>query len=242
MLAGAICLIVALTLPWYENAQGKLGAWATFGPAVVLLIICAGAALLLALATVTERNHRASWQLPSGALCLDSREASPRSVRLLERPEHATELCGLVARADRSARRADRQLVVLRDERTSMYSTRHHAAAPGAALRRRTPEAPRGARLRIAAPPAVADGWRRDRAVHLHVPLQVVRREHVSTGADGVSIGFNFGLDAWHSLTNTRWLLLLTIVSALLAVGASCAGASWTSRCRRVRSSRCSPA
>lgn len=121
-LAGAICLIVALTLPWYENAQGKLGAWATFGPAVVLLIICAGAALLLALATVTERTTAlpvaaAIWSTLFGFL-----GSIAAIVRLLERPEHATELCAGSWLALIGA------LAVLigswqslRDERTSMY-------------------------------------------------------------------------------------------------------------------------
>lgn len=46
----------------------------------------------------------------------------------------------------------------------------------------------------------------------------------VSTSAGGASYGFNLGVDAWHSLTHTRWLLLLTILAALLAAGAQ---ASW---------------
>ncbi len=32
-LAGAICVIVSLFVPWYENSLGKLSAWDTFGPA-----------------------------------------------------------------------------------------------------------------------------------------------------------------------------------------------------------------
>ena len=56
-LAGAVCVIVALTLPWYETAAYvKLGAWATFGPAVALLMLSAAGALVLALATITERS------------------------------------------------------------------------------------------------------------------------------------------------------------------------------------------
>jgi hypothetical protein len=42
----------------------------------------------------------------------------------------------------------------------------------------------------------------------------------VSSSVDGSSFGFNFGVDAWHSLTDIRWLLLLTILAALIAVGA----------------------
>ncbi|MFI5004851.1 MAG: hypothetical protein ACHQE6_07550 [Solirubrobacterales bacterium] len=92
-LAGAISLIVALTLPWYENAQGKLGAWATFGPAVALLILAAAGALALVLATVTERTTAipvaaAVWSTLFGIM-----GSIAAIVRLLERPEHATELC-----------------------------------------------------------------------------------------------------------------------------------------------------
>ncbi|MGH2853664.1 MAG: hypothetical protein ACRDLF_05680 [Solirubrobacteraceae bacterium] len=92
-LAGAVCLIVALTLPWYENAQGKLGAWATFGPAVALLLLAAAGAVALVLATVTERTTAipvaaAVWSTLFGIVgCIAA------IVRLLERPEHATELC-----------------------------------------------------------------------------------------------------------------------------------------------------
>jgi hypothetical protein len=92
-LAGAICLIVAFTLPWYENAGGKLSAWATFGPAVVFLILAAAGAVVLALATVTERTvaipiAAAVWSTLFGIL-----GTIAAIVRLLERPEHATMLC-----------------------------------------------------------------------------------------------------------------------------------------------------
>jgi hypothetical protein len=92
-LAGAICLIVAFTLPWYENAQGKLSAWATFGPAVALLILAAAGALVLVLATITERTTAipvaaAVWSTLFGII-----GSIAAIVRLLERPEHATQLC-----------------------------------------------------------------------------------------------------------------------------------------------------
>ncbi len=58
-LAGAICVIVSLFMPWYENSLGKLSAWDTFGPALVLLIAAAAAALELVIATITERNGAA---------------------------------------------------------------------------------------------------------------------------------------------------------------------------------------
>jgi hypothetical protein len=121
-LAGGICLIVALVLPWYENTQGKLDAWATFGPAVARLILAAGGALALGLATVTERTTAipvaaAVWSTLFGII-----GTVAAVVRLLERPEHATMLCAGAWLALVGA------LAVLigswqslRDERTGMY-------------------------------------------------------------------------------------------------------------------------
>jgi uncharacterized membrane protein HdeD (DUF308 family) len=121
-LAGAICLIVALTLPWYENAQGKLSAWATFGPAVALLILAAVGALALVLVTLTERSTAlpvaaAVWSTLFGILAVIA-----AVVRLLERPEHSTTLCAGAWLALVGA------LAVLagswqsmRDERTGLY-------------------------------------------------------------------------------------------------------------------------
>ena len=92
-LTGAVCLVVALTLPWYENANGKLSAWSTFGPAVALLIAAAIAALALVLSAVTERTPAlpvatAVWGVPFGLVAVIA-----ALVRLLERPQHATSLC-----------------------------------------------------------------------------------------------------------------------------------------------------
>ncbi len=92
-LAGAICLIVALTLPWYQSPEGKISAWSSFGPAVVLLIVGAVAALTLVLATITERSTAlpvaaAVWGTLFGVIaCVAA------LVRLLERPDHASALC-----------------------------------------------------------------------------------------------------------------------------------------------------
>ncbi|MFI5004850.1 MAG: hypothetical protein ACHQE6_07545 [Solirubrobacterales bacterium] len=46
----------------------------------------------------------------------------------------------------------------------------------------------------------------------------------IATEVGGVSLGFHLGLDAWHSLADTRWLLLLTILAALFRVGAEAGG------------------
>jgi uncharacterized membrane protein HdeD (DUF308 family) len=91
--AGAVCLIVALTLPWYENADGKLSAWSTFGPAVVLLILAAIAALVLFFSTLAERTPALPvaagvWSVLFGLLAVVA-----AIVRVLERPDHATSLC-----------------------------------------------------------------------------------------------------------------------------------------------------
>jgi hypothetical protein len=120
--AGAICLIVSLTLPWYENAEGKLSAWSTFGPAVVLLLLATIAALVLFFATITERSP--ALPVAAGVWCVlfGLIGVIAAIVRVLERPEHATSLCagawlGLVGAV---------AILVgswqsMRDERTSQY-------------------------------------------------------------------------------------------------------------------------
>ena len=91
--AGAVCLIVSLTLPWYENAEGKLSAWSTFGPAVVLLILATIAALVLVLSTLFERTPALPvaagvWSVLFGLIAVIA-----AVVRILERPDHASTLC-----------------------------------------------------------------------------------------------------------------------------------------------------
>ncbi|HXB66022.1 MAG TPA: hypothetical protein VNV42_14230 [Solirubrobacteraceae bacterium] len=120
-LAGAICLIVSLVLPWYDNG-GKLTAWDTFGVAVVLLILAAAGAIALAIATVTERTTAipvaaAVWSTLLGIVAVIA-----AVVRLLERPDHATEVCSGAWLALAGA------LLVavgswqsMRDERTGLY-------------------------------------------------------------------------------------------------------------------------
>jgi hypothetical protein len=130
-LAGAISLIVALTLPWYENAQGKLSAWSTFGPAVALLILAAAGALALALATVTERSTAIPVAAGVWSTLFGIAATIAAIVRLLERPEHATELCAGAWLALIGA------LAVLigswqsmRDERTGLYPPADVPARP----------------------------------------------------------------------------------------------------------------
>lgn len=121
-LAGAVCIVVALTLPWYETLEGKLSAWDTFGPAVVLVMLAAVGGLGLAIATVTERSPAfpvaaAVWSALFGIVGLVA-----AVVRVLERPDNATMLCAgawlalvgalLVAAGSWQS---------MRDERTSRY-------------------------------------------------------------------------------------------------------------------------
>jgi prepilin signal peptidase PulO-like enzyme (type II secretory pathway) len=132
--AGAVCLIISLMLPWYENAEGKLSAWSTFGPAVVLLMLAAIAALALFLATITERTPAlpvatAVWSVLFGLIAVVA-----ALVRVLERPDHATSLCAGTWLALVGA-----VMILLgawqsiRDERTSRYE-------PATPQARRLPE------------------------------------------------------------------------------------------------------
>ena len=92
-LAGAACLIAALTRPWYESPQGNLSAWATFGLAVALLILAAAGALALVLATVTERSPALPVAAAVWSTALGFLGTIAAAVRLVERPEHAFALC-----------------------------------------------------------------------------------------------------------------------------------------------------
>ncbi len=121
-LAGAICVIVSLFLPWYENAAGKLSAWDTFGPALVLLIAATAAALGLVVSTITERSTAlpvaaAVWSTLFGIVAVIA-----AVVRVLERPEHSTSLCSgaWVALAGAILMLAG-SWQSMRDERGSMY-------------------------------------------------------------------------------------------------------------------------
>ena len=119
---GAACVVVALTLPWYENAEGKLDAWSTFGPAVVLLMLAAIAALALLLATVTERTPAlpvaaAVWGVLFGLVAVIA-----AIVRVLERPDHATSLCaGAWLALVGAVAVLFGAWLSIRDERTSRY-------------------------------------------------------------------------------------------------------------------------
>ncbi len=126
-LAGAVCLIVALTLRWYETPSGSLDAWDTFGLAVVLLILAAASAIVLTVATVTERTPALPVAATVWCVLFGLGGVIAAVVRALERPQHATGLCGGTWLALAGA-----VLILagswqsLRDERTSQ----HEPAAP----------------------------------------------------------------------------------------------------------------
>ena len=122
VLLGVVGIVVALTLPWYENAGGKLSAWATFGFAVILLILAALVGLVLVIATVTERSTAlpvaaAVWSTLFGTLAVLA-----AIVRLLERPDHAFSLCaGAWVALAGAVLIAVGSWQSIRDERTGLY-------------------------------------------------------------------------------------------------------------------------
>jgi hypothetical protein len=134
-LVGAICVIVALTLPWYENGEGKLSAWATFGPAVALLMLATAGALALAVATVAERSTALPVAAAVWGATLGFIGVIAAIVRVLERPQHATILCAgaWLALAGALAILAG-SWQSMRDERTERY--------PPADVQARPPPAP----------------------------------------------------------------------------------------------------
>jgi hypothetical protein len=119
---GAVLVIVSLFEPWYENAGGKLDAWDTFGPAVVLLLAAASAALALVVSTLTERTTTLPVAIGVWCVLLGLLGLIAGVVRVLERPDHATRLCAgaWLALAGAVAIFAGAWLA-LRDERPSRY-------------------------------------------------------------------------------------------------------------------------
>jgi hypothetical protein len=130
-LAGAACVIVSLWLPWYENAAGKLGAWDTFGPGLVLLIAAAAAALGLVVSTVTERSTALPVAAAVWSTLLGMAAVIAALVRVLERPEHATSLCAgaWLALAGAILMLAG-SWQSIRDERASLYEPAQPPAQP----------------------------------------------------------------------------------------------------------------
>jgi hypothetical protein len=121
-LVGAILVIVALTRPWYENSQGSLSAWSTFGPAVVLIMIAALGALILVVTTIAERSTAFPVAAGVWSVLFALIGVIAAIVRVLERPDSASALC-----AGAWLALAGTILILagswqsMRDERTSVY-------------------------------------------------------------------------------------------------------------------------
>lgn len=103
-LAGAICVIVSLTLPWYgvpthpgsgvsgASVTGQLDAWSTFDAAVVFLIIGCVAAISLALANVFENSTAIPVSASVWATLFGLGAVIAAIVRLLSQPAGSTSL------------------------------------------------------------------------------------------------------------------------------------------------------
>jgi hypothetical protein len=122
VLLGCACVIASLALSWYQTPEGNLSAWATFGPAVVLLMLATLAGLALVAATVAERSTAAPVAAAVWSTVFGIAGVVAAVVRLLERPHHASALCAGPWLAFAGA------LLILagswqsmRDERTSRY-------------------------------------------------------------------------------------------------------------------------
>jgi hypothetical protein len=92
-LVGVACVIAALLEPWYEGASGRLDAWDTFGPSIVLLLAAASAGLALAISALTERSPALPVSIGVWTVVVGLAAVIAAVVRLIERPDHATALC-----------------------------------------------------------------------------------------------------------------------------------------------------
>jgi hypothetical protein len=92
-LLGAAAVIVSLLEPWYDGPLGRLDAWDTFGPAVLLLLAAVCAALALVLSALTERSPALPVSMAVWSVALGLIAVIAATVRVLERPDHANSLC-----------------------------------------------------------------------------------------------------------------------------------------------------
>lgn len=93
-LAGAACVIVSLFVRYYDGpVTGTLTVWDTFGPAAALLLAAAAAGLCMFATTLTERSTALPVAATVWAIPLGLAGVIAAIVRLLERPDHATEVC-----------------------------------------------------------------------------------------------------------------------------------------------------
>ena len=130
-LAGTGCIVAALLGPWYQSPIGRLDAWDTFGPGVVLSITAAVAALAMVASALAERSpalpvSMAVWCVPLGLFAVIA-----AAVRVLERPDHATDLCyGSWLSLIGAAAILVGAWLALRDERPGLYPPADPEARP----------------------------------------------------------------------------------------------------------------
>jgi drug/metabolite transporter (DMT)-like permease len=121
-LAGAICVIVSLFERWYEGPTGTLDAWDTFGPGVVLLLAATAAALAMVASALTERSTALPVSTAVWCVLLGLLGVIAAVVRVLERPDHASEVCiGAWLALAGSVMILAGAWQALRDERPSLY-------------------------------------------------------------------------------------------------------------------------
>ena len=130
-LAGSICAIVSLVVPWYESPAGRLDAWGTFGPSIALLLAAIFATLAMVVSALTERSPSLPvaivvWCVPVGLAALIG-----TVVRIIERPDHAS---GLAAGPWLALVGAAGMLIgtwlAMRDERPALYEPARPAPRP----------------------------------------------------------------------------------------------------------------
>ncbi len=121
-LAGAICVIVSLFERSYDGPTGTLDAWDTFGPGVVLALAATAAALAMVASALTERSTALPVSTAVWCVLLGLLGVIAAVVRVLERPDHASEVCigAWLALAGTAAILAG-AWQALRDERPSLY-------------------------------------------------------------------------------------------------------------------------
>lgn len=121
-LIGGAAVVVSIFLRNYENASGKLTGLDTFGPALVLMLIAAVVAVALFAANLAERGSAIPVAAAVWTVTLGFAAVIAAVIRVLERPQHATMVCGgaWLALGGAVAILVGAWLS-MRDERTSLY-------------------------------------------------------------------------------------------------------------------------
>jgi hypothetical protein len=120
--AGCACVIISLFLNWYQTPLGRLDAWDTFGPAMVLVLAALSAGLAMVVSAVGERSPALPVSIGVWCVTLGFAGTIAALVRVLERPEHATGLCaGAWLALAGTIMITVGAWLALRDERTSLY-------------------------------------------------------------------------------------------------------------------------